>query len=199
VGDELRSARLLLRPFRTSDLENIERYAHDAEYLRYLGAHHPGPGAFVTNNVETDWDRAPAWVICTGNEVVGSVFLGIDVEDGVAELACLVAPAHWGKGIAGEAGGLAVDYAFERCGMAKVVARAHADNQASIRAMEKLGMTREAVLRSHRRTRAGNRTDEVVYSLLRSEWETSGQRVQDSTGQSRISCATDATMRRSCR
>jgi RimJ/RimL family protein N-acetyltransferase len=171
VADELHDEHLTLRPFRPSDREEVERFADDPEYLRFLGAAHPGPEEFVTSNVVTDWDRAPAWVICTGDEIVGSVFLAVDVEEGVAELACLIVPAHWGRGIAGEAARLVLDDAFQRRGIAKVVARAHADNQASIKAMEKLGMTREAVLRSHRRTREGDRADEVVYGLLRTEWE----------------------------
>ena len=36
--------------------------------------------------------------------------------------------------------------------------------------MEKLGMTREAVMRSHRKGR-GERVDDVYYGVLREEWE----------------------------
>jgi ribosomal-protein-alanine N-acetyltransferase len=36
--------------------------------------------------------------------------------------------------------------------------------------MEKLGMQREGVLRAHR-VIAGERSDEVVYGVLRVEWE----------------------------
>ena len=58
-------------------------------------------------------------------------------------------------------------------GLAKVFAGGGALNRRSWRVMEKLGMKREGLLRSHRLIRGeirGERTDEVVYGVLREEW-----------------------------
>jgi RimJ/RimL family protein N-acetyltransferase len=167
---ELRTERLLLRPFAYSDLPAFESFASDPAYRRYLGRGHPMPRAFVEHNASVDWEKEPSWVIVRDGAVVGSIFLGIDARDRLAEVACLLAPASWGQGIAGEAGRAVVDYAFERLDIEKIVARADATNAASRRAMENSGMKQEGLLRAHRVTADGERADEVVYGLLRSEW-----------------------------
>jgi ribosomal-protein-alanine N-acetyltransferase len=50
-------------------------------------------------------------------------------------------------------------------GLRRVFAEAAADNQASIRAIEKAGFQREGVLRAHSKTH-GRRHDCVMFSLL---------------------------------
>jgi RimJ/RimL family protein N-acetyltransferase len=68
---------------------------------------------------------------------------------------------------------VAIAWAFRTQQLAKVWATADARNVASWRVMEKLGMQREAYLRSHRLLR-GERVDVVQYGLLRREWKPDG-------------------------
>ncbi len=164
---ELRTSRLLLRPFQPGDADAFAAFADDPAYRRYLGPDHPSPQQLVENNVAADRAREPSWVICMEGAVVGSIFLGVQPADRTAELACLLSPGVWGQGVAGEAGRAVVDFAFELMGMEKVFARAEAGNAASRRAMEKAGMRQEGLLRSHR----GDRVDEVVYGLTRDDWQ----------------------------
>ena len=63
-----------------------------------------------------------------------------------------------------------MDWGFTKCGLAKVYAWADARNKRSQRVMEKLGMTHEGILRSHRKG-MDERIDEVYYGILREEWE----------------------------
>jgi RimJ/RimL family protein N-acetyltransferase len=123
----LRTRRLLLRPFRSSDVEAIASFAHDEDYLRHL-RDHPAPPTFVANNLDVDG----AWVIELDDQVVGSIFL-------IDELACLLDPAHHRKGIAPEAATAVIDDAFGRRGYDEIVARADSANTASRRALERLG------------------------------------------------------------
>ena len=51
--------------------------------------------------------------------------------------------AYWGMGLASESGKAALDYGFNELGLKRIVASALTDNVASIRVMEKLGMTFE--------------------------------------------------------
>jgi ribosomal-protein-alanine N-acetyltransferase len=125
---ELFSSRLLMRPFRDSDVAAFARFALDPEYLRYLGDGHPQPAQFVANNLGVDG----AWVIERDGVVVGSVFLG-------DELAYLLDPAVHGEGIASEAARVVIDDAFTRRGYSEVVARADPQNVASVRALARLG------------------------------------------------------------
>ena len=65
------------------------------------------------------------------------------------------------------------DWIFGNHGVAKIVATADIVNVRSWRVMEKVGMTREATLRSHIvATDDPNRwEDTVYYGILREEWE----------------------------
>ena len=67
-----------------------------------------------------------------------------------------------------EAARAVVDWGFRKRGLAKVYAYADERNAPSLRVMEKLGMTREGMLRSHRTFR-DERIDDVYYGLLREE------------------------------
>jgi ribosomal-protein-alanine N-acetyltransferase len=138
----LATARLRLRQFRRDDASDVDEFADDPDYRRYLGPDHPSAADFLANNVDGDWDRAPGWAMELDGRVVGGVFLGVDAENRRAELACMVAPAHWRKGLALEACRAVIEQAFAT-GIAQVWARADADNAASIAAMERLGMRRD--------------------------------------------------------
>jgi [ribosomal protein S5]-alanine N-acetyltransferase len=168
---EVRTERLLLRPFRRGDVAAIARYTTDEEYRRYLSPTHPGAEEFVAHNVGIDWSVERSWVITLDGEVVGSVFLGINADDDAAELSCLVARDFWGMEIGVEASRAAIEHAFVELDLAKVAARADARHDASIRVMEKLGMRRNGLSHSHRAGRRRQTTDEVIYEIERAEWQ----------------------------
>ena len=138
----LATERLILRQFRREDAPDVNSFADDPDYRRYLSADHPSAADFLANNIEADWYRAPSWAIELDGRVVGGVFLGIDAANRRAELACLVAPAHWREGLALEACRAVVDSAFA-IGITQVWARADAENAGSIAAMKRLGMRRD--------------------------------------------------------
>jgi RimJ/RimL family protein N-acetyltransferase len=167
---ELRTERLVLRPFRADDAEAIARYADDEDYRRYLSPTHPRPEEFVAHNLAADWSFERPWVINLDGAIVGSVFLGINSEDDAAELACLVAPAFWGRQIAFEASRAAIEHAFVDLGLSKVVARSDSRHEASIRLMTKLGMRSDGVASSHHARPEGEQVDEVIYELTRADW-----------------------------
>lgn len=51
------------------------------------------------------------------------------------------AEEHWGAGYATESAIASIRYGFKTCGLDRIVAVAHPDNRASMRVMEKSGMT----------------------------------------------------------
>jgi RimJ/RimL family protein N-acetyltransferase len=174
MDDTLTTERLTLRPFRPDDLEAFERFGREEAYLRHLGPGFPEPPQFVQHNLEADRELEPGWVVCLGGvdgEVVGSVFLGIQRNHSRAGLAYLVDPAHSGHGIATEASGALVAYAFRHADVDRMFAWAEAEHAASRRVMEHLGMRHEATLPLHRVSRDGRRVDEVVYGLMGPAWE----------------------------
>jgi hypothetical protein len=59
---------------------------------------------------------------------------------------------------------------FETTDVHRVQASTDSRNQACSRMLEKIGMKKEGLLRSNRRTPQGSYIDEIVYAILKSDW-----------------------------
>ena len=172
---ELRTRRLLLRPFRLEDVDDVFDYASDPEWARYLGnVSQPFTRRAAEERVARDvlesWETHPNWAIVLNRKVIGGMVLMIDVQHEIGELGYELSREHWEKGLTVEASEAVIDWGFQERGLAKVFAQADARNKRSLRVMEKLGMTFEGVLRSNGTVR-GERADDAHYGLLRGEWE----------------------------
>ena len=173
---ELRTERLLLRPFRIADVDDVYAYAKDPEWARFLLPMIPQPYTrrdaeeFIARRVIASWSIDSAFAIVLDSVVVGGINLHVDERHEKGELGYSLVRAHWGKGLTTEAAREVVDWGFSQLGLAKVYASADLHNTGSWRVMEKIGMTREGVLRSHTKTQDG-RADQVFYGILRTEWE----------------------------
>jgi ribosomal-protein-alanine N-acetyltransferase len=170
---ELRTDRLLLRRFLPEDVEDARAYRDDPEFSRYL-SHIPQPftrqhaEAFVAGNMRESWDESPTFAVVLDDHVIGTVNFDIDPKQQLAMVGFAIGRQHWGKGLASEAVRAALDWAFAAHDVAKIWACTDVRNVRSQRLMERLGMRREGLLRSHELTRDG-RTDKVYYGLLRDE------------------------------
>lgn len=80
------------------------------------------------------------------------------------------APADRGQGYGSEALELILRYAFEEMGLHRVAAHTAAYNTGALRFLERHGFRVEA-RRRQAVARDGQRWDQVMYGLLRSEWE----------------------------
>jgi RimJ/RimL family protein N-acetyltransferase len=87
-----------------------------------------------------------------------------------AELGWVFDPAHAGHGYATEAVEALLRIGFEDVGIRRIVAYCFADNQASWRLMERVGMRREAHTRSDSLHRTGRWLDGYAYAILADEW-----------------------------
>ena len=173
----LKTERLLLRPFKLSDIDAVLEYASDPQWA----THYPGPynrkraEYMVAFAVSTPRDNGAVFAIVYDGRVIGLVSLNVDPEDRErkAELGYDIARNVWGRGLAAEAASAVCDWGFREYALAKIFAGADARNKRSLRVMEKLGMTREAVHRSDE-VKDGERVDSALYSVLRSEWISTG-------------------------
>lgn len=78
---------------------------------------------------------------------VGSIGLfRFDPSSASAEIGAAVGRAHWGQGIGTRAARLVLGYAFGELGLRRVEAAVLEKNQAVLRALEKLGFERQAVV-----------------------------------------------------
>jgi [ribosomal protein S5]-alanine N-acetyltransferase len=80
-----------------------------------------------------------------------------------------LARAYWGKGIMPEAIRAVVEFGFQRMRLNRIEADVLAENNASIRVLEKVGFVREGVLRERDFERGAFR-DLVLYGLLKREY-----------------------------
>lgn len=176
LPDEIETDRLVLRPWRLDDVDAVLAYAQDPEWSRFLRAL-PRPYTrddaiqFVARQVLVDRVERPAWAVTLDDTPIGGISLGFQFAHGLAELGYSIAREHWSKGFCSEAARAVVDAAFStHADLNRVCARADHENTASQRVMEKIGMTKEGVLRMSRIER-GEAIDEVWFAILRSEWE----------------------------
>jgi RimJ/RimL family protein N-acetyltransferase len=171
--------RLILRPFRIADAPAMFRnWASDPAVTRYV-TWPTHKNVEETVGIVGSWVRQTAedprfyqWAIELKSlgEPIGSIAVAHLFEDVAgAELGWCLGRAWWGQGYMPEAAKAVIAYLFERAGFDRVAARYDARNEKSGRVMQKLGMTREGVLRQAGRCNAGV-CDEVVYSILRGEY-----------------------------
>ena len=108
------------------------------------------------------------WIAEDGEGRVAGRFVAVPAdEDGIEEIGYITCKARQGKGVALECTEALVRHLFET-GTRKIIAEVDMRNTPSIRVLEGLGLTREALFREHETTHAGL-CDVAVYSLLRSE------------------------------
>ncbi len=147
----IETARLLLRPFTTSDLDDYTRLIFaDAEVMRYLPKRDlvPRERAKRTLTVFADhWTQHDYGVWAVTDKVTGEFMghcgLGPVPEAGEIEVLYSLGQAYWGQGIATEAARASVRFGFERANLARLIALAVPENIASRRVMEHLGFAYE--------------------------------------------------------
>jgi len=79
-------------------------------------------------------------------------------------------PQVWGTAVNPATKLLLLQHAFETLGMNRVQLKTDNRNLRSQAAMEKIGATREGVLRNHMIRRDGTPRDSVIFSILKTEW-----------------------------
>lgn len=177
---EIETERLRLRPWRLGDVKDVLAYARDPEWSRYLRML-PVPYTpedaerFIARQLVRDPISHQAWALELEGTVVGGVDLRFKFEHALCEIGYSLARIHWNRGICTEAARAVIDAAFSTyADLNRIHARADNSNAASQRVMEKLGMTREGVLRMSRVER-GVALDEAWYAILRPEWRAAGR------------------------
>ncbi|MBM3330786.1 GNAT family N-acetyltransferase [candidate division WOR-3 bacterium] len=176
----IETARLTLRPFSLADAGRAQQMCNDWEIASTtLAIPHPYPDGAAEQWISTHADsfRQGTDVILAitlrpGGQVIGSVGLSVNKNHGRGELGYMVAKESWNRGYCTEAARAMMSFGFSTLGLDRIQAGHFPRNPASGRVMQKLGMTREGVLRQYVSNR-GTREDIVMYAILRSEFEAS--------------------------
>ncbi len=175
----IRTKRLLLRPWRNSEVDTYLELKRDPKLIRYLydeplvAEEAPARLASLRSTLTApgQWINVAVEVTSTG-AVAGDVGLGwiSDVHRRV-DIGYTFFATHHAQGYATEAASAMVDLAFTDVGAHRVAGHIDARNTASARVLERLGMRREAHLVENEWVK-GEWTDEAIYGILDVEWST---------------------------
>lgn len=175
----LETERLLLRPLTDDDVDPMTVYRGDPEVCRFLpftpqtGDDIRGRigGIFGSTSLEGENGGIPMGIFRRADGVlVGDLVLfHLDRVNGNVEIGWVIRPDLSGQGYATEAVRALLGAAFEILGVRRVVARIDAENQASVRLAERVGMRLEARLLENEWYN-GRWGDELGYAVLAREW-----------------------------
>jgi RimJ/RimL family protein N-acetyltransferase len=128
-----------------------------------------------------DATQMPFTIVEKGKgRVVGSTrFLHMRPEHRTVEIGWTWLGQEWQRtGVNTEAKLLLLSHAFDRMGCIRVEFKTDARNQRSQRALERIGATREGLLRNHMIVQGGYRRDSVYFSVIDEEWPAVKKRLQ---------------------
>jgi RimJ/RimL family protein N-acetyltransferase len=175
----IETERLLLRPFRESDLDDLHAMRSLPEVVRYLygEAHSRGEAGdmlaerFRQTRMAAEGDcLALAVERRQDGRVIGDVSLRLrSAEHRQGEIGFVFHPDAQGQGFAREAATALLGVAFGELGLHRVFGRTDARNDASAALMRRLGMRQEAHLRENEIFK-GAWSDELVFAILTHEW-----------------------------
>ena len=104
-------------------------------------------------------------------EMIGSIGITITSEyDCKAELGYKIGSRWWRQGYTSEAAQAVIDYMFENTDVERIDSYSAVNNPASSKVMEKVGMSKEGLLRHYYKTRDGFQ-DCTLYAIIRDEWK----------------------------
>jgi ribosomal-protein-alanine N-acetyltransferase len=175
----LNTDRLVLREFVADDWHAVLAYQSDSRYLQYY------PWTKRTaQEVQAFVQRFIGWqaeeprirfqlavVLRTEGQLIGTCGIRMGAANiRKADLGYEIAPSYWGQGYATEGSRAMLGFGFEELGLHRVWASCLAENAASARVLEKLGMRCEGRLRDNHWI-TGRWWDTLVYGMIEDEWK----------------------------
>jgi len=184
VPDQLSTDRYILRRFTRRDIDALNAAVASSlpELARWLPWAQPGYGrddaaAYLRESIQS-WRDGKAFDYAIRPQSAPGRHLGnasiwhVSRASRTAEIGYWVATAHTGVGIGTEVTARLIRLGFEGLGLHKINLRIAVGNRASERIAEKLGFSREGILREELLIR-GRWVDHTIYSLLEQEWRSS--------------------------
>jgi ribosomal-protein-alanine N-acetyltransferase len=172
----LRTERLLLRQFQSSDAPEVQRLAGVKEVAAGTFLPHPYPDGtaeqwIASQQEEFDADTFVnfAIVLLTQEILIGSIGLAIVAEHQHARLGYWLGLPYWNHGYATEAVEAVLAYGFYQRQLHRIYAPHFQSNPASGRVLQKVGMTYEGRMREHYR-RFGEFVEVELYGILEQDF-----------------------------
>lgn len=172
-------SRIYLREFEFSDWIDLHAYASQEIVCRFQpwGPNNEEQTQTFVNQVIEDSKKVPrtrfvfAIVEQNTEKMIGAGEFNIRSSTNKSgEIAYIVHPDYWGKGIATEVAELLLKFSFNEFHLHRIYATCDPRNIGSSKVLEKIGMTLEGRLRDTLLIKDGWR-DSLVFSILEYEWK----------------------------
>ncbi len=172
----LETERLSLRQFHIQDARRVQQLAGAPELAKSTFLPHP-----YKNGIAERWimsliddfrnDRVVnfAMELKASGELIGSIGIVLEMQHNRGDLGYWVGMPYWGSGYCTEAGHAVVRYGFEDLKLNRLAAPHFANNPASGRVLQKLGMMHEGTRKQHY-YRFGEYLDAELYGLVREDY-----------------------------
>ena len=170
--------RLVLREFVPDDWPAVLAYQRDPRYLRFYPWTYRTETdvqdfvqMFVDQQAEQPRRKFQLAITLPDDErLIGNCGIRRKPEqDWEADIGYELAPEHWGRGYATEAALAVVSFGFRELELHRISSWCIADNSASARVLEKVGLRPEGRLRENEYFK-GRWWDTLLYGVLESEW-----------------------------
>ncbi len=144
----LETDRLILRPMTDEDAYHLFELNSDPQVTRYTGdPADPTPSAslrVIHERIRPQFQQYKMGRFATtlkDGTFLGWCGLRYFPQNKEVDLGYRFHRRYWGQGYATEASAAALNYGFETLGLQKIIAKAMPENTASLKVMQKLGMT----------------------------------------------------------
>ena len=173
---EIQTERLLLRPWKSEDLEDLYAYSQCDEVGSMAGWRPHTSRAEAEKALAEYMTQELHWALVDkeNGRVIGAVKLNPDPNRGrfyAKAISFVLSPSHWGRGLMTEAVRAVIGYAFRELGIDLLSAFHYEGNQRSRRVIEKCGFEYEITLKSSVRRYDGRVFDMVCYCILAEDYK----------------------------
>ena len=180
-------ARVLLRPVEEDDYPIIQRWQNDPEVWWCMDYERPFSLQDVADGERLALDEGHPFIVEAEGRPIGRVGLGsFRRRDRICSLSLFIGdPAARGKGYGVEAAATLAGYAFDRMDLSRIEVWTLAVNDAAVRAFERCGFVRDAVL-PERSFKDGQLVDHLILSLTRERFDGARASLRERFGASRF-------------
>ena len=177
----IETERLTLRRFIMDDFAAVHSYVSCAENVAYM-VWEPNSEeqtyAFI-NMAISKAEECPclnyqyAAVLKESGKLIGACNLALSGDE--AEIGWILHRDFWKRGFGAEMGKRLLEFGFDTLQLHRILAHCDAENEASYRVMEKIGMRREGLFieaRPANKNSTAKYSDELAYAATKNEWDT---------------------------
>ena len=173
---EFRSDNIILRPLLKEDFQEMYQLTKDPQMWTYFTSDLSDKDELKNwiDSAIKDYSRLALTIIDQKTKrIIGSTSIGnISSSDKRAEIGwSWIGKDYQGKGYNALVKGLMLRYLFDDCDFERVEFKTDVLNIPARKALKKMGLVEEGILRSHTLMIRNRRRDTIFYGVLKKEWE----------------------------